>query len=93
MYDNIFKFDEYLKEDSYTLSKDGITKNDLEIYKDFYPEKWLYINFSEQKQEQIFNTRYVWIIKYKNIIKSVLPDSISENKIKEIGQIILESEK
>lgn len=85
---NIFKFDEYLNEDSYTISKDGMEKNDLEIYKDFYPEKWTYINFTDQKQEQILDTKYVWVIKYKNNIVSIFPDYIEEKDVRMIGDII-----
>ena len=51
---SVFNFNEYTTEDTYNITKDGVEKSDWECYKDFYPEKWLYINFTEQKENKIF---------------------------------------
>lgn len=80
---SIFNFNEYETENAsesvYKTDNGNLIKQDWECIKDFYPEKWLKINMSEQKEDEIFiDSKYVWVIKHKGVIKAVLSDTTEE---------------
>lgn len=82
---NIFSFNQYTLENTYKVTDGKFEKQDWELHKDFYPEKFKMTNLTEETENEIFNTeKIVWLIKYKGNIISILSDNIDEQIVKEI---------
>lgn len=85
---DILNYSKYVKENTYKITDGNVEKKEWEYYKDFYPEKWNYINMTDNVDKQIFNGNFVWIIKHNDVFKMILSDTIEEEEIKKIINII-----
>jgi len=82
MENRVKKYDEYIKEQTLKISSDGsVEKQDYELYKDHYSEKYKeFVNSSKTKK--LFDSDDVWCLKYKNKKVAIFSTEISEEDIK-----------
>lgn len=82
--ERIVKFDKFItNEKTIKINKDGIPElQELELYKDFHPNKFKLLNVSDKKNTQLFNTDFVWVIKKGDVIISTFSADIDEKNIK-----------
>lgn len=82
------KFDDFVVEDTYAVNDDGLmVKQDIEIYKDAYPSKFIYHDIKEEKEVELFDSEDVYVLKIKDKRMGVFSGDLSDDMIKKIKDL------